>query len=100
MRNEVTMEIEEAYKLLKEYNKWRKGKGKKYAQPGMPLDTTKIGLAIDIAIAHLSWLFSGDDLIHLASLVGKEHKKDEVYRKAVKICKKIKRQNERLAKKE
>jgi hypothetical protein len=94
------MEIEEAYKLLKEYNKWRRGKGKKYAQPGMPLDTTKIGLAIDVAINHLSWLFSGNDLIRLVSLVSKEHKKDDVYRKAVKICKKIKRQNERLAKKE
>lgn len=94
------MEIEEAYKQLKEYNKWSRGKGKKYAQPGMPLDVKKIGIAIDVAINHLSWLFSGDDLIHLVSLVSKEYKKDEVYCKAVKICKKIKRQNERLAKKE
>lgn len=94
------MAIEQAYKLLKEYIKWKRGKGKKYAQPGMPFDVAMIGQAIDVAINHLSWLFSGDDLIHLVSLIGKEHKKDEVYRKAVKICKKINRQNERLAKKE
>lgn len=94
------MEIEEAYKLLKEYNKWRRGKGKKYAQPGIPFDVTEIGKAIDLAIDRLSWLLDGDEFIRIVSLIGREHKKDELYRKAVKICKKIKRQNERLAKKE
>lgn len=44
------MNYEESYKLLKQYNKWRRGKGKKYSQPGFPFDVKDIGVAIDNAI--------------------------------------------------
>ena len=71
MRNEVTMEIEEAYKLLKEYIKWKRGKGKKYAQPGMPFDVIEIGKAIDLAIDRLSLLLDGDEFIRIVSFIGK-----------------------------
>ena len=49
------MEQKEAISVLKKYNSWRRGKGKKYAQPGFPKDLTPevIGRAIDYAIEHL-----------------------------------------------
>ena len=49
------MKVSEALETLKKYNKWRRGKGKKYAQPGFPKDLTPevIGQAIDYAIEHL-----------------------------------------------
>lgn len=48
------MKVEETIRNLREYNKWRRGKGKKYQGPGMPLDVNVIGLTIDDAIAKLS----------------------------------------------
>ena len=49
---ENKMKVSEALETLKKYNKWRRGKGKKYAQPGFPADLTTelIGQAIDRAI--------------------------------------------------
>lgn len=49
------MDRVEAIKILKEYNKWRRGRGKKYSQPGFPNDLSvkDIGLAIDFAIDRL-----------------------------------------------
>ena len=49
---ENKMKVSEALETLKKYNKWRRGKGKKYAQPGFPADLTPelIGQAIDRAI--------------------------------------------------
>ena len=38
-------------KLLKEFNKWRRGKGKKYQAPGVPLDLSEVGKELDNAIA-------------------------------------------------
>lgn len=38
-------------KLLKEFNKWRRGKGKKYQTPGVPFDLTEVGKELDNAIA-------------------------------------------------
>ena len=37
---ENKMKVGEALETLKKYNKWRRGKGKKYAQPGFPADLT------------------------------------------------------------
>ena len=49
------MEQKEAITVLKKYNSWRRGKGKKYAQPWFPKDLTPevIGQAIDYAIEQL-----------------------------------------------
>lgn len=41
------MKIEDSVKILCEYNKWRKGKGKKYITPGLPFDYREICEAID-----------------------------------------------------
>ena len=38
-------------KLLKEFNKWRRGKGKKYQAPGVPFDVAEVGKELDNAIA-------------------------------------------------
>ena len=38
-------------KLLKEFNKWRRGKGKKYQAPGVPFDLEEVGKELDNAIA-------------------------------------------------
>ena len=38
-------------KLLKEFNNWRRGKGKKYQPPGVPFDLTEVGKELDNAIA-------------------------------------------------
>ena len=38
-------------KLLKELNKWRRGKGKKYQAPGVPFDLAEVGKELDNAIA-------------------------------------------------
>ena len=38
-------------KLLKEFNKWRRGKGKKYQAPGVPFDLAEVGKELDNAIA-------------------------------------------------
>ena len=38
-------------KLLKEFNKWRRGKGKKYQAPGVPFDLVEVGKELDNAIA-------------------------------------------------
>ena len=37
---ENKMKVSEALETLKKYNKWRRGKGKKYARPGFPADLT------------------------------------------------------------
>ena len=38
-------------KLLKEFNKWRRGKGKKHQAPGVPFDLAEVGKELDNAIA-------------------------------------------------
>lgn len=49
------METKETIKILRETNKWRRGKGKKYEAPNtMPFTPSEVGLAIDDAIAKLN----------------------------------------------
>ena len=48
------MRVEGTIHILREYNKWRRGKGKKYQAPGIPFDGETIGLTIDDAIAKLN----------------------------------------------
>ena len=44
------MTVEEARKLLIEYNQWRRSEGKYARKEGCPFDPSKIGEAIDVAI--------------------------------------------------
>ena len=41
------MRVEGTIHILREYNKWRRGKGRKYQAPSMPFDGETIGLTID-----------------------------------------------------
>lgn len=91
------MNTQEIIKTLKEYNKWRKGKGRKYSQPGFPFDTKKIGEAIDAAIVHLSKRMDRDDFIVMSGLVEKtvndckaaKHKLTDAEKKAVRSMRKV-----------
>lgn len=65
------MEANEVIKTLKEYNKWRRGKGKKYSHPGFPFDPSVIGYAIDSAVKHLSKRMDKDDFMCIYSMVQK-----------------------------
>jgi hypothetical protein len=47
----MIMTNDDCYKILREFNKWRRGRGKKYSAPGFPFSATDIGYAIDRAIA-------------------------------------------------
>lgn len=38
---------------LRQFNKWRRGRGRKYQEPGFPFDPVRIGKDIDIAVAVL-----------------------------------------------
>ena len=68
---ENKMKVSEALETLKKYNKWRRGKGKKYAQPGFPADLTPelIGQAIDRAILPMKHRISYEDFLVLNTLV-------------------------------
>ena len=68
---ENKMKVSEALETLKKYNKWRRGKGKKYAQPGFPADLTPelIGQAIDRAILTMKNRIPHDDFLVLDTLV-------------------------------
>ena len=68
---ENKMKVSEALETLKKYNKWRRGKGKKYAQPGFPADLTPelIGQAIDRAILTMKHRISYEDFLVLNTLV-------------------------------
>ena len=68
---ENKMKVSEAIETLKKYNKWRRGKGKKYAQPGFPVDLTPelIGQAIDRAIRTMKNRIPHDDFLVLETLV-------------------------------
>lgn len=59
------MTIKQAAKLLKEYNKWRRGKGKKYSIPGFPFSVKEIGEAIDLAADIMSYCISPEGFITL-----------------------------------
>ena len=48
------MRVEGTIHILREYNKWRRGKGRKYQAPSMPFDGETIGLTIDDAISKLN----------------------------------------------
>ena len=65
------MKVSEALETLKKYNKWRRGKGKKYAQPGFPADLTPelIGQAIDRAILTMKNRIPHDDCLVRGTLV-------------------------------
>ena len=67
---ENKMKVSEALETLKKYNKWRRGKGKKYAQPGFPADLTPelIGQAIDRAILTMKHRISYEDFLALNTL--------------------------------
>ena len=80
---ENKMKVSEALETLKKYNKWRRGKGKKYAQPGFPADLTPelIGQAIDRAILTMKHRIPHEDFIVIVEIV-----KEWVHnRKAAKI---------------
>ena len=70
-RKENTMKVDEALEVLKKYNKWRRGKGKKYSQPGFPSDLTPelIGLSIDRAIQMMKHYIPRDDFLVLNEIV-------------------------------
>lgn len=53
---------------LREFNKWRRGKGKKYQSPGVPFDTKRIGEDIDYAVKALPLLISEKSLDALCSI--------------------------------
>jgi len=71
LNKESNMKVSEALETLKKYNKWRRGKGKKYAQPGFPADLTPelIGQAIDRAILTMKNRIPHDDFLVLDKLV-------------------------------
>ena len=77
------MNFAETVSILKEYNKWRRGKGKKYAKPGLPSGLTPelIGQAIDRAILTMKHRISYEDFLVLNTLVAECIKS----RKAAKI---------------
>ena len=70
-RKENTMKVDEALEVLKKYNKWRRGKGKKYSQPGFPDDLTPelIGLSIDRAIQMMKHYIPREDFLVLNEIV-------------------------------
>ena len=80
---ENKMKVIEALETLKKYNKWRRGKGKKYAQPGLPSGLTHelIGQAIDRAILTMKNRIPHDDFLVLDKLVAECVKN----RKAAKV---------------
>lgn len=57
------MNLKECAKLLRRYNKWRKGKGRKYASPEIPFALPDIDSAIDIAAKVLSVVPNAGDII-------------------------------------
>lgn len=67
------MTHEKAYNILKEYNKWRRGKGKKYASPGLPFDTKVIGDAIDCAVNVLKYQLTVSDFVLLVNMADLGH---------------------------
>ena len=80
---ENKMKVSEALETLKKYNKWRRGKGKKYAQPGFPADLTPelIGQAIDRAILTMKHRIPREDFLVIDTLVAECVKN----RKAAKV---------------
>ena len=80
---ENKMKVSEALETLKKYNKWRRGKGKKYSQPGFPADLTPelIGQAIDRAILTMKHRIPREDFLVLYTLVSECVKN----RKAAKV---------------
>ena len=68
---ENKMKVSEALETLKKYNKWRRGEGKKYAQPGFPADLTPklIGQAIDRAIQMMKHYIPREDFIAIVEIV-------------------------------
>jgi hypothetical protein len=56
------MTIKHCAKLLRQLNKWRKNKGRKYASPGIPFSTEDIDAAIDMAVKILSAIPPADDI--------------------------------------
>ena len=80
---ENKMKVSEALETLKKYNKWRRGKGRKYSQPGFPADLTPelIGQAIDRAIHMMKHYIPREDFLVLDTLVAECVKN----RKAAKV---------------
>ena len=70
-RKENAMKVGEALEVLKKYNKWRRGKGKKYSQPGFPSDLTPelIGLSIDRAIQMMKHYITHEDFLIICEIV-------------------------------
>lgn len=57
------MTINDCAKLLRRLNKWRKNKGRKYANPGTPFSAEDIDAAIDMAVKILSAIPPADDIV-------------------------------------
>lgn len=58
----------ECARELREYNRWRRGKGRKYAQPGVPFNPAELGKVIDDAIVHLKAFPSVDEILAIKSV--------------------------------
>lgn len=56
----------EAVARLREFNKWRRGKGKKYQQPGIPFDVEQIGKDIDFACSYIRKMEKSFSKLHEA----------------------------------
>lgn len=59
------MNFKDAGSYLREYNKWRRGKGRKYSQPGFPFDVSRIGISIETASSVLRRLPDVEDFLCL-----------------------------------
>lgn len=86
------MDLKECVKLLKRYNLWRRGRGKKYSQPGFPFSPTELGIAIDTAIANLSYGIEPsmlDALVGMAKRSCESEDDKKVVRYAVRLLRKL-----------
>lgn len=52
----------ECSSFLRQYNRWRRGRGKKYATPGIPFSVVELGETIDRAIEILKAIPKPEDL--------------------------------------
>ena len=86
-------------KILKEYNKWIRGKGRKYSQPGFPFSPTDIGNAIDSAVSILTHYLDKDKFRLVAECAYRDSKsasKEEraAIRSAMRIVRYLKKQEQ------
>jgi len=93
------MTLKDIVKTLREYNKWIRGKGRKYSQPGFPFSPTEIGVAMDSAVAILTHYLDKDKFCLVAECAyrysrsaSKEER--EAIRSAMSIVRYLKKQEQ------